>query len=263
MKKLFLAFIGLIISFFSVWAGDVPTNGLLYNTKESNALTFSCQQEKYGLLVCDFTQTMVSKKAKPKELAKKLQGAREEFNRGGMKMSVKECKTYSFFVDILKGRKEPPKKGFLSKKSDVEKADMLQLGQSMVDFCKSNKEEDALKIIKIGHDKDMRTCKVSSHTYKQNFKLVQDSVSGTESWVLKGDPEGPCGIVRLDRFELEKLENPSMKFWKYISRKIITNPNGELVPGLLCKDLDERVYVFDWRSKEHALECDYIDFSLQ
>ena len=32
--------------------------------------------------------------------------------------------------------------------------------------------------------------------------------------------------------------------------------------GASCKGLDEAEYLYDWRSKEHSLSCDYIEFTV-
>lgn len=39
------------------------------------------------------------------------------------------------------------------------------------------------------------------------------------------------------------------------------NPRGEFLPGASCSVLDEREYLYDWRSQEAYLGCHYINFS--
>lgn len=242
-------------------AGDAPDVGLLYNTKETHSLVFQCQQSSENILECDFTQTAVRKKAKPEDLKTTLSQARDEF-RAGVKMTPAECKAYSELVEILEGRKKPPKEQEFKKISDIEKKDLLASTKAMTQFCKSRTEENFLKMIRLDHDKNTRTCQVSSNTFKQTFRYIKDNVSGVSTWVAKGEPVGPCGVVQLSRFEPEQPKGVPFVFWKYIARKVVTNPQGFIVPGASCKGLDESEYLYDWRSKEHQLSCDYIEFSV-
>lgn len=208
------------------------------------------------------SQTSVRKKAKPEELDSKLKKARVEF-RGGVEISAEECKMYSDMVEILEGRKKPPKAEGLKEITNMQKKEFLLTAKAMSGFCQSKTEEHYLKVVRLTHDKDIRTGRVSSNPYKQKFKFVQDNVpdSSGGSWVTQGGPEGPCGIVQPSRFEAESMKDSKLIFWKYVARKAITNPQGFALPGRSCKDLDEDQYVYDWRSKEHSLGCDYIEFS--
>ncbi|MDC0400278.1 hypothetical protein OAN59_11345, partial [Alphaproteobacteria bacterium] len=65
-------------------------------------------------------------------------------------------------------------------------------------------------------------------------------------------PSGPCGEIRLDRFEVDG--ESKLGFWNYISRKAITNPNGKsgAVP---CNKLDEEIYSYSWKPQSVDLEC--------
>jgi len=249
-----------LVGFSGAQAGDAPTTGMLYNIKETHSIVFRCQQNSSNILDCKFTQIAVRKKAKPEDLSATLGRARESF-KSGEKTSTEDCKMASELVDILEGRKKPPREQGLSEITDIQKADHLKEMKAMKILCKSNKEEDFLNLVRLGHEKNLRTCLVSSNSFTQSFKLVQDAFSGIGTWVAQGDAEGPCGIVQLTRFEPEKLEISSHVVWKYIARKAVTNPNGVLFPGTLCKNLDETEYTYDWRSKEYSLGCDYLEFS--
>ena len=65
--------------------------------------------------------------------------------------------------------------------------------------------------------------------------------------------------MNVSRFE--KDVQSGFTFWRYHAKKIITNPTEEFVPGASCGKLGEREYVYDWRSQQTFLGCDYIDFS--
>jgi hypothetical protein len=248
-----------------IWSGalaeDVPRIGLLWNTKEVSSMLYECKQNTDKSLDCEFTQTSVRKNAKPEELDSKLKKAREEF-RGGVKMSDEDCKWPGEVIDMLEGRKKPPPEARFHELSDMERKDMLRMMGAMVEFCKSRTEDNFLNITRLDHDKDSRTCRVSSNPYKQTFRFVSDNLSKNGTWVIQGKPEGPCGFVQLSRFEMDR--DNSLKFvnWKYIARRATTNPQGTTLLGLSCKDFDEGEYVYDWRSKVHSIGCDYIEFSV-
>lgn len=244
----------------SASAEEAPSTGLLYNTKEAHSLVYRCQQNLDNSLDCEFTQTAVRKKTKPDDLNFKLNQAREEF-RAGVKMSADECKMYKDMNDVFEGRKKAPKEEGLKEITEMQKKDLLKMTKSMMEFCKSKTEENFLNFVRLGHEKDTRTCKVSANTYKQAFRFVQDHLSNAGAWVVQSTPEGPCGIVQLSRFEPERLKDSKLVFWKYLARKAITNPQGSFFPGASCKGLDEGEYVYDWRSKEHSLGCDYVEFT--
>jgi hypothetical protein len=242
-------------------AEDVPRIGLLWNTKEVSSMLYECKQNTDKSLDCEFTQTSVRKNAKPEELDSKLKQAREEFRKGGFNLSDDDCKWPGDVIEILEGRKKPPPEARFHELSELEKKDTLKMMRAMVQFCKSKTEEDYLNIIRLRHDKDSRTCRVSSNPYKQTFRFVSDNLSKNGTWVIQGQPDGPCGFVQLSRFEMDR--DNSLKFvnWNYIARRATTNPQGTTLLGLSCKDFDEGEYVYDWRSKGHPIGCDYIEFA--
>lgn len=248
----------LIVS--SASAEDVPSTGLLYNTKESHSLVYRCQHNDDNSLACDFIQTAVRKKSTQEDLNSKLDRAREEFS-GDVGIDAGQCKIANDVVDILEGRKNAPREDSFKRATDMEKKDVLRMFKGMIEFCKTRAEESFLNMIRIGHEKDVRTCQVTSNTFKQSFEFVQDNLTGAGVWVVRGTPEGPCGIVQLSRFEPERLKDSGFVFWKYVARKVATNPQGTFYPGVSCKGLDEAEYIYDWRSKEHSLGCDYVEFS--
>lgn len=253
----------LLLSAARALSDDAPSSGIVYNTKETNSLVYFCEKNRDNFLDCEFTQARVRKEAKPEDLKTRLDEARKAFLTS-KELTPESCKEQKDFVEVLQGRKKAPNKeqqDYLKNISDMERKDVLKIMDAITTACKSKTEESYLNVVRIGFEKDARTCVVSSINYKQSFRLVLDPVSGARSWVAKGDPTGACGIVQLSRFEPEKMKDSKLEFWKYIAKKAVTNRQGLLMPGMACKDLDEDEYIFDWRSKEHALGCDYIKFS--
>jgi hypothetical protein len=240
-------------------AQEAPTVGLLYNTKESHSLTYRC--EKNGqLLDCEFTQIAVRRKTSPGELEARLKRGREEFP--DFKRELKnQCKDVSLMLDVLEGRKKPPSepKGQFTA---TQKQHAIEMVKAMQTVCNSPTEKNLLAVVRIEHAKDMRTCTVSANSYRQAFRLIRDYVAETPTWVVAQDqPEGACGFVNLSRFEPDKVEGVRYPFWRYTARKAVTNPNGEFL-GRSCKGFDEAEYLYDWRGEEHALGCEYIQFSV-
>lgn len=256
-----LAAFALLSGSAAAWAQSAPTLGLLYNTQEGHSLTYRCEPVKAAQLNCEFVQTAVRFKSTYADLPSVLDKARKQF--GSEKQpSVQECTTYRDVLAVFEGKKTAPKPEGIAAMSQVEMADGQRIAKALVEYCDRPSEETFLSVVRIGHDKDRRTCSVSSISYRQSFRLLAEG-SGRAIWVTQGSPEGSCGIVQLSRFEPEETKIGTSTFtnWSYIARKAITNPSGELFPGAKCSGLDERPYTYDWRSKEHQMSCDYIQFS--
>ena len=184
-------------------SADAPTVGLLYNTAETQSLSFRCSIESEGLMNCAFVQTSVRKKARPEDLKEKLAEARRQFKEEPP-LSAEECKMFGLLVDVLEGRKSAPKADALNQFSASEKEDVLKSTKAMQKFCESKKEADFLAVVELEYDKSLRTCKVSSNTFVQKFRFVHDGMSGKGSWVVKDEPDGPCGVVQLSLVRARK-----------------------------------------------------------
>lgn len=281
MKKAPALFMTLILSVLSsqAFAADEhPTTGIIYNTKEDSSITYNCTKMQSGVLECEFVQTAVRKKTKAEDLKKKIEQAKKQLPDALKELSSeKTCDWMSVMLNVLEGKSTPEKaaedapKGAVSDKkqfikgmkemSPSKKQDLLVSLRTLDEFCKTKSEESYLKITKLEHEKEMRTCTVSSNPFKQNFKWVED-YSGKGAWVVDAKPEGPCGVVQLTRFEADRTDS-KLVFWRYIAKKAITNPKGELLlPGLSCGDLDQGEYLYDWKNdRDSKLGCEYIEFS--
>ena len=264
---------------FPVFAGnDYPTTGMVYNTKEDSSITFNCTKTTDKFLDCDLVQTAVRKKTKASDWSKKLAEAKKQMPDAIKDISKdKICDWVGSTVQVLEGKLTPEqaaenapkgaisdKKGFIKgmkEMSDSKKQEMHDTMSALDEFCRTKSEESYLKIAKLEHEKEMRTCTVGSNPFKQRFKWVGD-YAGKGAWVVDAQPSGPCGVVQLDRFEADKTDS-KLVFWKYIAKKAITNPKGELfLPGMTCADLDQDEYPYDWKNeRDSKLGCEYIEFS--
>ncbi|MBZ9793362.1 hypothetical protein K9B32_25170 [Rhizobium sp. 3T7] len=137
---------------------------------------------------------------------------------------------------------------------------MLDTFRALAGMCDHSTEENFLKIAKAGHDKNLRTCQISSNPFAQQFVWVSDFDNGG-AWVVSSQPEGPCGVVQLSRFEKDQSATSDL-FWRYIARKAATNPSGTVLPGLSCSAVDQGEYVYDWKKpRSDHLQCEFVEFS--
>jgi hypothetical protein len=262
----------------AIASDDYPSTGIVFNTKEDSSIRYDCIKRQNGILECDFVQTSVRKKSKSGDLSGKIEQAKKQLKDAIKEISSdKSCESMDLFLKVLRGEISPEMaaeraaEGQISDKSQFVKGmkeaklskrqDLIQDLGAFAEFCKTKSQESYLKITRQQHDKDVRTCNVSSFQFKQNFKWVGD-YSGYGAWVVEATPEGPCGVVQLSRFEADRTSSKFV-FWRYVAKKAVTNPNGESnLPGFLCRDFDEDEYLYDWKNeRDSKLGCDYVIFS--
>jgi hypothetical protein len=242
-------------------AADQPTSGFLYNTSERSSLTYQCSAStRSAAIECEFMQTSVRRKADPKDLQKELQTARTQFGNG-VKLGADECSGVEKFLNALRtgdtsGLPDPL---FTSRKLNAmsagEKKALDELMSATVAYCRAPTEANFLNIARIDFLKKTKTCIAASNAFKQTFRRVETS----DNWTSNEGPTGPCGVVNVSRFEAER-GSTNLTFYRYITRKIITEPKGQAFI-MQCSDLDQAEYTYDWRSKEHYLPCEFIEFS--
>lgn len=239
-----------------VSAEGFPRSGSVQNIKEVRSLSFKCRKLDTETIECDFLQSGVRPQAESVDLQDKLSAARKEYRAGVKPPSKDECSLYQTMVDTLEGRLKPPRPEGLSELSPVAKKDALAIAKAGSFYCEKPSEDNYLRLIRLAHEKETRTCLVHSTSYTGQFQLMRD----TGVWVSASEPEGRCGIVYLERFEPETTSD-EFTFWNYVIRKNITNPKGTYIPGVGCSELDESEQQFVWRNDGRALSCDYIKFS--
>jgi hypothetical protein len=228
----------------SAWAQTSPSLGILYNTTETNSLVYRCSPPQGNELKCEITQTSVRPKATYADLASTVDNARKAFPNE-KPWSAEECKSTRQIMDVLEGKITPPKADALASMSEVTKRDVAATIGALMKYCATPTEEVFLEMIRLSAEKDRRTCKVSSINFQQTFTRAEGSRS-PPTWVAQSKPEGQCGIVQLSRFEPEVSQIGKGNFtnWSFVARKAITNPSGELFPGVKCSGLDERPYTY-------------------
>ena len=258
-KLLYGLLTGIVILWSASAFAQIPTTGLVYNTREWHSIRFNCRLtgEPWDVVTCDMAQVAIRKQADASGLKEKIDKALEEL-RTGKPMSQEECNGYSKFVAALSGATtDLPEelKLELSKKWPAEqKQDLVKLITAMLNYCRSPSAATMTEFARTQHEQETRTCLVSTNIFTQTFKRL----AGSNSWISNDGPSGPCGTVVIARLQTEP---GSVALWNYITRKTITNPDGKLSPlGGSCSQLDQTEYVYDWRSEDKLAKCDYIKF---
>ena len=268
--KIFIAILSTIFTSHAIADDKQPLLGRVYNAKEDSFISYSCSIEKNNLMECKFEKTSLRKKAYPEELAKKIEDAKKEASEAQKNSEKDSCKEVSVLRAILNGDEAIVKKAIADKiadregveilknKSPAEKQDLLEGFTLLQEWCNSKSAESFLKLTKLQHDRDTRTCVVSTISYSLKFKKVDDGL-GNGGWVAAGSaPSKFCGVVNLSRFEA--AHTGSSTNWNYIDKAAVTNPKGEIF-GSSCKEISEEEATYFWDNKRYnKVGCDYIEW---
>jgi len=254
----------LVLTFFSSSAisQSAPSIGFLYNTKEAHSLAYDCSLKSKDVLECEFTQTRIRKKLGQAKLSSELENARVAFPEL-LKEMDNDCPASEYDLEIIEGKRQSDNeemRTYIFSITPLERKDLRDGAKAYREACSKKTLESYMALKRTELDIENRTCIANSVRFNQTFGLVQDGATSTKTWVVKSEPAGPCGMVQLSRFELEKKNKDNYKEWSYVAKKVITNKHGQLMPGMMCTDLDETEYIYSPKSRKHALGCDYIEF---
>jgi hypothetical protein len=249
-------FLYLVATSLPSLAGDIPTAGIAYNTKETNSIVFRCNQTKASTIDCEFNQTRVLPALKSEQSIKNLSIAREEFKKGTT-IEKEECDRFQQILDIIDGKETEKTSNAPELLHQFKNKDDISFLKAGLIFCKKPTEENFIEMTRIIDSKKTRTCLASSNTFKQSYILMRD----TGAWIAQSKPTGDCGIVDLSRFDPDKSLGSNFTAWNFIAKKAITNPNGTLLLGQPCSGLDEEEYLFSWQNRTWPMQCDYVEFS--
>lgn len=244
-------------------AGDVPTIGQVFNTRERGFIEYSCGLDG-SILDCKFTQVSVRKKLLDADVEKKLLEAEQQFEQDKEKSAgymSKDCESYRAWDGIASGGKGDKEtleryKKATENQPQAQQRDIGQIFHSLVNLCDNPTKTNWMAFAKQTIDIDKRTCLVTVNPYQQRFSLVDDS----KVWAViqQEGAQGPCGVINISRFERDK--SVKFSFWNYFAQKVVTNKTGELLPGFKCAALDETEYEYNWKSQDWYMGCDYIKF---
>lgn len=248
----------------AIAADDRPTLGFVYNAKETSSLQYDCRLELDGKLRCHFIQLAVRQKLSDEDVPKELERAKkqldDEVKAKGLKgiIPAESCKDFRTALDVLNGKIPPPKDmGHLPNLTVVQKQDLLDISSTMLEICASPTIENVSKLADIDIEKRNHTCIIDSNPYDQTFKRIAGD-SKTPIWVVESSPSDACGIVHLDKWEVDPK---NAGYWNYVAKKTVTNRNASMAGGLSCSAFDENEYLYKWQKITYPAKCRYIDFS--
>lgn len=229
--------------------------GLVHNTSELSSIRFECRSTRDpDVITCDMVQVSVRKQSTPSELKEKLDKAVAHW-KDEKPMSAEECDrltkmVFALTINAVDLPQEAQTK--ISAMPTEQKQDMSKLFTALSKHCKNPSAATISEVARIGHEQETRTCSVSANPFAQTFRRV----AGSNTWTSNDGPNGPCGTVLVSSLQ----RDPKYSLWTYVTQKTITNPKGELLPGLACGKLDQSQIVYDWKSEEKFAKCDYIKF---
>lgn len=161
---------------------------------------------------------------------------------------------------VLEGEKAETGRDGLHQLSAAERAEALAAGRMIVAACRSGTEEDYLEIVRRSHEKDSRTCLVSTQTLVHRLRPAGAYSSGLKPWAFASNPRDACGTVTLIRFEPEGVSGSVL--WKLSIRTVNTNPQGHAPRSGACGELDEES-TYDWLAPTYTMKCEYVEFSVR
>ena len=255
-KLLYVLLTGIVILWStSAFAQERPSSGVLYNTREWHSMQFNCRSARDpDVMTCDMVQVAVRKEVDVSELKAKIDKALAQLPTE-KPMPQEECNGISKMLAVLSGAStDMPEEGKLklSKMPAAQRQDMVKSVTALLNHCRSPSAATVTEMVRTQHEMETRTCLVSANPFTQTFKRV----TGSNNWTANDGPNGPCGAVNISRLQ----KDPKYPMWSYVTRKTITNPNGEWFPGASCSQLDQTEYVYDWKSEDKFTKCDYVKF---
>jgi hypothetical protein len=262
LKQMQLGLTALFLSLhFQAGAQDYPTTGLVYGETESNSIQYDCKLRGQELKESEI----------PKKRAEAIaQLLSEERNSNQFK---KSCDEMILLVSQIEAVIKKPQ----SQLTDLERRGMLRMTPAALEktrefarltsaHCKNPSQKTREALANHLTLRESKTCRVGGNMWKEVFVRAKGieagNFGGSDSWVTKDQPSGACGVVLVNRWELDKSEDTKKyKFWNYVARKVITNPAGAGLLGMKCSDLDEGTYLYSWRSNDINIDCETIKFS--
>jgi hypothetical protein len=237
---------------------DFPGSHLFFSVKGDRMVEVLCDKVDPVMITCSFFQVTVSKVSSDVWKSLLSQYLSSSTEAGQQFFAPDECEKTTDKYNVFKEGKPSAniattdRDEFLHK-SDDEKSNILNEMAAFIAVCEQPSEESLTKWAKLRDQREQRTCNVTSHEYKEAFKLTAGDI-----WTSnKSDAADKCGTVQIDTFQ---KETGPITNWTYKIRRIVTNKNAEWSPGMKCNAIDETEDVFEDNSEERFVKCDYIKF---
>ncbi len=256
-------------------ASAEPSNGWLTG-EEDDFLQYTCTAQSDGNIECDFTQITMYLKQKPEEIEdlieERLPGLVEQFQQEDMGEVCEYMFPLQSLMEALMRGDEDAAKTFLEKMPDkmrkefdfAEAADKvsrldnheaqdMQASISVISkMCDDPKQSDFEAMLRFELEKNARTCELRVNKWTGQFRPISAKI-----WALRTEgPEGQCGVQRLDRFEC----GDDAYLCEFISEQRILNSDAEPIPGIPCRDLEERAFRYEHDSDGVYLNCEIVSF---
>lgn len=237
---------------------DAPSNSFLNDDSGArNAISMACERDyQEEKLNCKFIQMTVSYELDPNDFNEAVAEEITKINTDDKalgKEPLQEIKKFCFsshkekqkiakhFEEMSKG----PRKEYAEK--------MLAISK---EACKAKSIADAkkihIKLSTLAKKWKTMTCKVWPNSWNETF--FHHNTIDAQYWVTKSEPQGDCGMINIST-----LKKDGDYFWKYESKRIITNKEGSSTL-LSCDKFEDRTVKYTWKTKEHDVNCKVIKF---
>lgn len=236
--------------------GMIEENGAL------NWMSFVCDRRPTQM-ACTTFQTLINNKISQNKINGEIEKQTAILVAEPNPVSTADCANFQNLRVQISALK-PDVNGIIrSNDGKVIRSGSLKYLKESVDallaVCHNKTPDNLRRLAEIDINKSAKTCRIFNVTGKIEF--TRDAQTG--KWIANQGPSGPCGIVNVDTLEYDLSVNegkPNDTFMIYTTRRIVTNPNGQLPFGQSCKSLDEHTFRFDWRTQESTLGCEFIDY---
>lgn len=234
---------------------DKPNSQKLYNEgSDKSYITFNCSEVKNDdSILCEFSQSTLSYKLNPNELMNKINEMKKKLDSedlthltvGDMKKQICNEKVKSvnkkIEVNAINGGYI---KGYSKKLNDI-----------ILKSCNLKTKNEMISLMNdmfvLTTEKDATTCLVSSQNWSEIFfpKINSDN----SYWLAQSEGSGECGIINIST-----LKKDGDYYWKYQSKRIVTNKSGEGINS--CDKYEERDITYSNNQKEYDISCKIFKF---
>lgn len=241
---------------------EYPSVVSVYGTENNDYISGSCEKKSDIELNCKFTQILIKRPGKPEHPSKGLARAANEIEPNWVAFNKRTCSARRLIFDALKTgefSKDWNKSNFknVMDANPNHKMNLMNRLKSRLDNCDKLFRKNAESMAKFSHNRKMRTCEISGHSYDQMFSRSNDLTH----WVSNTGPSGKCGVVIVNI--LRKIEVLNTKQWSIETKITVTNKKAKMLRGLIsCEDYPEESFFYGWEQPKALLACDHIKFGL-
>ena len=155
----------------------------------------------------------------------------------------------SFSVPINEDHLEEAKNK-IAKMHLIEKKDIADQAEAILNFCNSKTMKAFYEIAKLEHEKEIRTCNISSQHVTERYKKIRENL-----WVYRTDPDfTPCRRIKI--MTLEKPENGEFWEWSFRQEQLSLDKDASWF-GINCGKTDG-IEEYENHIEPVFWGCDYI-----